>query len=40
MKILVVEPRRLPYETTISDDLASMQSVVGGMIQAIYPFEE
>lgn len=40
MKILVVEPGRLPYEASISDDLASMQSVVGGLIQAVYPFEE
>lgn len=40
MKVLVVEPRRLPHEATISGDLASMQSVVGGLIQAVYPFEE
>ena len=40
MKVLVIEPGRHPYEASISYDLASMQSVVGGLIQAVYPFEE
>lgn len=40
MKILVVEPGKHPYTQKISGDLASMQAVVGGLIQAVYPFEE
>lgn len=40
MKILVVEPGRAPYEKEIAPSLAEMQAVVGGTIQAIYPFEE
>lgn len=40
MKILVVEPGRAPYEKEIAPSLAAMQAVVGGTIQAIYPFEE
>ena len=40
MKILVVEPGKHPSTQEIKGDLASMQEVVGGLIQAIYPFEE
>ena len=40
MKILVVEPMRVPYEKEIAPSLAEMQAVVGGTIQTIYPFEE
>lgn len=40
MKVLVVEPRRNPYVLEIDGSLTSMQKLVGGMIQAIYPFEE
>ena len=40
MKILVVDPMRAPYEKEIVPSLAEMQAVVGGTIQAIYPFEE
>ena len=40
MKILVVEPMRVPYEKEMAPSLAEMQAVVGGTIQAIYPFEE
>lgn len=40
MKILVVEPMRLPYEKEMAPSLTAMQAVVGGTIQAIYPFEE
>ena len=38
MRILVVEPMKAPYEKEIGSDLKSMQAVVGGFIQAIYPF--
>ena len=40
MKILVVEPLKVPYEQEIDGSLASMQAVVGGLIEAIYPFED
>ena len=40
MNVLMVEPGKAPYETQIGDDLQSMQAVVGGYIQAVYPFEQ
>ena len=40
MKVLKLEPGEHPKELEITDSLESMQSVVGGMIQAIYPFED
>ena len=40
MKVLVIEPMRKPYAMEIDGDLESMQNVVGGLIQAIYPFED
>lgn len=39
MNVLVVEPGFLPYEKEING-LAEMQKTVGGLIQAIYPFQE
>ena len=40
MRVLIVEPLKMPYEREIDGNLASMQEVVGGYIQAIYPFED
>ena len=40
MKILLVEPEKAPERVEISGDLESMQQIVGGSVQAIYPFEE
>ena len=40
MKVLVVEPRTLPYEKEVPDELPDLQAIVGGHIQAIYPFED
>ena len=40
MNVLMVEPGKAPYEMQIGDDLQSMQAVVGGYIQAVYPFEQ
>ena len=40
MRILKVAPEEQPKELEIDNNLESMQSVVGGMIQAIYPFED
>lgn len=39
MNVLVVEPGYLPYEKEING-LEEMQTVVGGWIEAIYPYEE
>lgn len=40
MKILVVEPNKMPYPKEITGSLESMQKIVGGLITAIYPFPE
>ena len=40
MKVLIVEPLKVPYEKEISGDLKSMQAIVGGLIQLLYPFED
>ena len=40
MNVLMVEPGKAPYETQIGSDLQSMQALVGGYIQAVYPFEQ
>ena len=39
MKVLIVKPGYAPYEAEING-LDEMQDVVGGLIQAIYPFED
>lgn len=39
MNVLVVEPGYAPYEREIND-ISEMQEIVGGTIDAIYPFEE
>ena len=43
MNVLVVEPGYLPYEKEIqdgADHLEQMQSIVGGLIEPIYPYHE
>lgn len=40
MKVLVVEPGKKPCAQEIDSGLRSMQEVVGGYIQAVYPFED
>lgn len=40
MKILIIEPHREPYETDINLQLKTMQTLVGGYIQILYPFSE
>ena len=40
MRILVVEPAKRPYVKEIEHTLEEMQKVVGGSIQALYPFED
>ncbi len=39
MKVLMVEPGMEPYEKELNG-LKEMQQAVGGLIQAIYPFED
>lgn len=40
MKILIVEPQKPPHSKEICGSLEEMQTVVGGHIQAIYPFND
>lgn len=40
MRVLVVEPARKPEVREINGTLESMQEIVGGLIQALYPFDE
>ncbi len=40
MKVLVIEPGKLPEEREIGGSLADMQQLVGGCIQVVYPFLE
>lgn len=40
MKVLIIAPNKQPRSCTIVNTLESMQSLVGGLIQAVYPFDE
>ena len=40
MKVLMVEPGKVPYETEIAEGLKPLQDAVGGDIQAVYPYED
>jgi hypothetical protein len=40
MEVLIVEPMKEPYRAEIKDDLRSMQEIVGGSIEAVYPWED
>lgn len=40
MLVLMVEPGKTPRSVEIPEDLDSMQKVVGGLLQVLYPFEE
>jgi hypothetical protein len=40
MKILIIEPGNMAHKAEIGSTLKDMQEVVGGLIEAIYPFEE
>ena len=40
MKILIVEPGKRPRRAEIDGSLQSMQKIVGGYIQAVYPWRE
>lgn len=40
MTVLVVEPMTQPYQKTIPNTLGAMQELVGGHIEAVYPFDD
>lgn len=40
MRVLLVEPQRPPKEIDLAPGLKSLQTAVGGPIQAVYPFDE
>jgi len=40
MRVLVIEPECRPEVREIEDSLKAMQSIVGGLIQPVYPFDE
>lgn len=37
--ILIVEPGKAPYEATVPYTLKTMQKIVGGRIDATYPYQ-
>ena len=40
MDVLIIEPEMAPRRASIDGDLASLQSLVGGLIEVVYPFED
>ena len=40
IKVLVVEPDKCPYTKDIENELHTLQQIVGGYIEAVYPFED
>ena len=40
MKVLIVEPGKIPYEADIEPGLRSLQAAVDGYIQVVYPYED
>lgn len=40
MQVVIVAPEKKPRVQNIEDSLAPMQEIVGGTIQAVYPFDE
>ena len=40
MQVIVVEPKKKPMVQDIGSELASMQKIVGGSIEAVYPFAD
>lgn len=40
MRVIIVTPEKQPYISEIDGSLESMQKTVGGMIQAVYPFND
>ena len=40
IKVLVIEPKKKPVVREIEDTLESLQSIVGGYIEVVYPFDD
>lgn len=40
MTVLLIEPGKRPNRTEIDGSLEGMQNLVGGLIQAVYPFHD
>lgn len=40
MKILIVEPSKHPRQAEVQHTLQNLQDIVGGYIQAVYPWED
>lgn len=40
MQVVVVGPKKKPIVQSIGSDLESMQKMVGGSIEVVYPFDE
>ena len=40
MDVLIVEPEKSPRMASIAGDLNSLQQVVGGYIEAVYPYDD
>ena len=40
MKVLLIEPHKPPYPLEIDGILDEMKKIVGGIIQAVYPFSD
>ena len=40
MDVLIVEPEKSPRMANITGDLNSLQQVVGGYIEAVYPYDD
>ncbi len=38
--VIMCEPRKRAYTTTITNTLESLQQIVGGYIEAVYPFDD
>ena len=39
MQVIIVEPQKKPEVREIGSGLESMQQIVGGLIEAVYPFD-
>ena len=40
MRVIVVEPKKKPMVQDVGSGLESIQKIVGGPIEAVYPFDE
>lgn len=40
MNVLIIEPGKLPYQKDIPEGLESLQKIVGGYIECVYPFND